>query len=97
MADFGLWTASTMLYFAAATSYERVRTARGDAARDRLFMLADEARLFEATLEASRYLDGCPDVVSYERLVEVAVRPFNRVGLFHPEVPNMYAHTAAHK
>jgi FADH2 O2-dependent halogenase len=99
MGDFRLWAASTMLYFAAAASYERLQTAGGDAVSDRLFLLADEPGLFDAAVEASRYLDGCSDIYAdgYEHLVDEAVRPYNHVGLFHPEVPNMYARTAAQK
>jgi len=58
MSSFRLWTASTMLYFAAATSYERVRAMDGEAARDRLFLLADEPSLFGAAAEALDLLEG---------------------------------------
>jgi FADH2 O2-dependent halogenase len=95
MSSFRLWTASTMLYFAAATSYERVRALDGEAARDRLFLLADDPSLFRAAEEALDLLEG--GRADYERLVEEAIRPFNHVGLLRPAVPNMYRHTAAPK
>ncbi len=99
--SFRAWTASTMLYFAAATTYER-RRADADGVPDEppAFLCADEDGLWDALRRAHRDLpdDDPPSAEAldaYEAVVEKAVRPFNEVGLFDPPAPNMYPHTAA--
>ena len=94
--DFRLFTASTMLYFAATITYERER-AIGHGF-DRLFLCADEAplqSLLNAALERLNDPSSEQMVRVYEAFVEEGIRPYNDAGLFHPEVPNMYHHTAA--
>lgn len=88
--SFHLWAASTMLYFAAATSYERAR-AGGEAPS---FLMAGDERLRSIADEALRRLE---DARNYALWLDDALRPYNHVGLFRPAVPNMYEHTAAPK
>ena len=88
--SFRLWTASTMLYFAAATSYEHAR-AGGETPS---FLLASEAGLGAVTNEALKRLE---DPTGYEEWLKEALKPYNRVGLFCPHVPNMYENTTASK
>lgn len=88
--SFRLWTASTMLYFAAATSYEHAR-AVGEAPS---FLLASEDGLRALAEEA---LQRLKDPTGYEAWLTEALRPYNRVGLFRPRVPNMYEKTTAPK
>jgi FADH2 O2-dependent halogenase len=94
--SFRAWTAGTMLYFAAATTYER-RRAAADGAPDEppSFLCADEDELRAAAREARARLSGDGDAAAYEAFVEAAIAPFNEVGLFDPPTPNMYPHTAA--
>lgn len=99
--SFRAWTASTMFYFAAATTYEQ-RRADADGVPDDppVFLCADEKPLREDVRRARQKLrdeEGpSPDAIeAYEQFAEAATRPFNDVGLFDPPVPNMYPHTAA--
>jgi FADH2 O2-dependent halogenase len=101
LASFRAWTASTMLYFAAATTYER-RRADADGVLDAPppVLCADEDGLWDALRRAHRKLpdddfSSATALDAYEAVVEEAVRPFNEVGLFDPPAPNMYPHTAA--
>jgi len=103
--SFRAWTASTMLYFAAVTTYERRRAAAGKStsafAHD--FLCADEPVLRRIVHEAHRRVAAWSDdpspssvqVAAYEQFIEEAVQPYNRVGLFDPAIANMYPHTAA--
>ncbi len=96
--SFKAWTASTMLYFAAATTYERRRAAAvGPAhafAHD--FLCADDETLRQIAHEAvHRLRANSPGPTDYAQFIEEAVQPYNHVGLFDPPVANMYAHTAA--
>ncbi len=102
--SFRLFTASTMLYFAAVISYERARSARtADPSTifERAFLCADDTAVFGLVAEAHARLRTLPRPVSpaavagFEAYVEQAIRPYNTAGLFHPPVPNMYPHTAA--
>jgi FADH2 O2-dependent halogenase len=95
--SFRAWTASTMFYFAAATTYER-RRADADGVPDTppSFLCADEDRLRMAVRRARDRLSGDGDApAGYASFVEDAVRPFNEIDLFTPPTPNMYPHTAA--
>ena len=101
--SFRAWTASTMFYFAAATTYER-RRADADGAPETMpsFLCADEVPLRNALRGARQHVPSqsppSADVLdTYEDFVEEAVGPFNEVGLFDPPTPNMYPHTAAPK
>lgn len=95
--SFRAWTASTMLYFAAATTYERRRAdANGVPDTPPSFLCSDEDRLRAAARQARSSVSGGGEApADYESFVEKAVRPFNEVGLFAPPTPNMYPHTAA--
>ncbi|MFB6248224.1 MAG: NAD(P)/FAD-dependent oxidoreductase [Salinibacter sp.] len=95
--SFRAWTASTMLYFAAATTYER-RRADADGVPDTppSFLCAEEDRLRTAARKAQSQLPGDGETpADYASFIEAAIRPFNEVGLFAPPTPNMYPHTAA--
>lgn len=95
------WTASTLLYFAAMTTYER-KLADGNDETDRSdFLCADNSSLRQIAREARNHVAAWPNsgpttdqVEKYEEFVEASIRPFNEVGLFNPSVPGMYPHTA---
>ena len=105
--SFRAWTASTMLYFAAATTYER-RRAGADGSLDNppAFLCADDEGLW-AALRRARHAIPSDEALSsdeappngaldaYESTIEDAIRPFNEVGLFDSPLPNMYPRTAA--
>lgn len=98
--SFRAWTASTMFYFAAATTYERRRTSEGILDEPPPFLCADEEALWNGLEHARNNLPpgdrASPDAIdAFEAAVKRAIRPFNEVGLFDPPVPNMYPHTAA--
>jgi hypothetical protein len=85
-----------MLYFAAATTYERRRAdADGVPETPPSFLCADADRLRAAARQARARLADGEDAAAYEAFVEAAIEPFNAVGLFAPPTPNMYPHTAA--
>lgn len=88
--SFERWTAAAMLYFAAATSYEHLRSV----GKRRPFLLVDDDLFTIAEELAVRLRDPNERTGKW---LEEALQPFNRVGLLHPPVPNMYAHTAAAK
>jgi len=102
---FDLFTVSTLFYFAAATSFEHQRCNEG---KKPLFLCADDAafkKVVERWLElvsqiqqkSDRKKSDCDSneirqaISNAENLLE----PWNGVGLFHPEVSNMYYYTAA--
>jgi FADH2 O2-dependent halogenase len=90
---FSMLAAYTMLYFAAATTYEH-RRATG--ARPAAFLCADDAklvRLIDTVLkELPTFLKSDPEAFA-SRVAEL-IAPYNRVGLFAPDQPNMYHYTA---
>jgi FADH2 O2-dependent halogenase len=101
--SFRAWTASTMFYFAAATTYEH-RRADADGVPETVpsFLCADEVPLRDALRRARQHVPSqsppsADALDTYEDFVEEAVRPCNEVGLFDPPTPNMYPHTAAPK
>lgn len=95
--NFQLFTAYSMLYFAAATSYEQ---RRGSDDAPGAFLCADDAAfvdLVTTTLQDIVQVRDEPPA-SQQRFVDNLARriePFNHVGLFAPDVPNMYRYTAA--
>lgn len=91
--SFRLWSAATMIYFAAATAYEH-RRMRGKP-NDGLFLFADDAQLASIVRQAPQRMSADED--EFEPWLEEALRPYNEVGLFRPRIPNMYEHTAARK
>jgi FADH2 O2-dependent halogenase len=94
------WVASTMLYFAAVTTYERAR-ADGDVPSG--FLCAPDPDLRRMARHAHEQVAAWPSAAlpteeqraGYEQFVEDAIEPYNEVGLFDPPVPRMYPHTAA--
>ncbi|QDU15474.1 putative oxidoreductase [Gimesia maris] len=98
--DFNLFTASTLFYFAAATSFEHQRSQEQ---KQPLFLCADDSE-FVRTVD--RWLQLVSDWEQQPRFAKAEIRqaveqaermlaPWNRVGLFQPAVPNMYYYTAA--
>ncbi|MFP6765148.1 MAG: tryptophan 7-halogenase, partial [Planctomycetaceae bacterium] len=90
--DFRKFTAFSMSYFAAATTYEQ-RRLQGSPVIGSEFLCADDDSLRRAvhTLSVNTAQETA---VSFEALCERTLRPFNHVGLFSPDHPNMYKHTA---
>ncbi len=86
--------AASMLYFAAATTYE----ARRKAGQSGAFLLADDGEFRQVV---SRLHSACPrdseSVDEWVQNVQILTQPWNTVGLFEPLRPNMYWHTAAPK
>jgi len=93
--DFQLFTAASMLYFAATVAYERGRAKVQGVPFDRLYLCADETPLFDAAGTALERLKAGDTADAFSAFVEQAVAPYNTAGLFHPAVPNMYHHTVA--
>ncbi|HEX6985430.1 MAG TPA: tryptophan 7-halogenase, partial [Planctomycetaceae bacterium] len=98
---FPLFAAFSMLYFAAATTYER-RRQRGELPPGAAFLCADDPAFRRVVSAARRQVrrltsDGLPSaaaVARFERETAEAVRPFNHAGLFDPAAKNMYRYTA---
>jgi len=87
--DFRKFSAFSMCYFAAATTYERRRLAGEPVG----FLCADDRTLVETVGELAT---GITDHSSadFESACQEALSPFNHVGLFAPQHPNMYECTA---
>lgn len=104
LSDFRLFTTWSMLYFAAATSFEKHRVAvRGQSPG---FLMADDAALVQRIRSLYRNLQdlvNSPDrltehkIDEFQEQVKTAIAPYNHVGLFEPEIRNMYRYTAAEK
>lgn len=92
LADFRKFTAFSMCYFAAATTYER-RRLENSRAIEPAFLCADDEQMRQAvsTLSAASSQKAASD---FETLCEQILRPFNHVGLFSPRHRNMYECTA---
>jgi tetracycline 7-halogenase / FADH2 O2-dependent halogenase len=104
LADFRLFATWSMLYFAAATSFEKRRVS--DSGRDAGFLMAADGafvtlvrglydRLQELVCSSGRLTEH--QIGEFEQQVKTAILPYNHVGLFAPEVPNMYRYTSAEK
>lgn len=97
---FRLFAACTMLYFAAATTYER-RRMEGDVPPP-AFLLADDVRFvelaqrFQERIAALRTFDEHA-VQQLEADLRSAIEPYNTAGLCDPAAANMYRYTAAVK
>lgn len=98
--SFRLFAATSMLYFAAATTYEH-RRLEGELRPGAAFLCADQAALRAAVVavEAAldRALEAGPTGAAIERFeTEVArrIEPFNRVGLCDLAARNLYRYTA---
>jgi FADH2 O2-dependent halogenase len=100
--NFPMFVAFVMLYFVGATTYEHRRFAAAGDFRGE-FLSADNAefRLVCESVwtEAQQLMKNSSITESvaerFAASVAAAIQPFNRVGLFHPPVTNMYQHTAA--
>ena len=100
--DFRLFTAMSMLYFAAATTYEHRRADNSGGPRN-AFLCADDKPFCSVVQQIADELDrllsqGTPNegaIAQFERATAAAVSPFNCVGLCDPAVNNMYRYTAA--
>ena len=99
--DFRLFTAMSMPYFAAATTFEQRRVT--DRRNAGAFLLADDDRFCEIVdrlANTARRLTGGAthsEVSAFEAEVSAAIAPWNSVGLCDPSVRNMYRYTAADK
>jgi FADH2 O2-dependent halogenase len=101
-ADFRLFTAFSMLYFAAATTYEH-RRAEGGWNPQAAFLCADDSQfqsIVETVLDRLHWVTETNERNSatfseFEQFVANAIEPFNSVGLCDPSVQNMYRYTAA--
>ena len=85
--------AASMLYFAAATTYEarRQHGKTGGA-----FLLADDEEFLRFVLGLRvTFPQNDSYIEPWVRAVQIVIEPWNRVGLFAPLHPNMYWHTAA--
>lgn len=92
-----LFHAASTLYFAAATTWEQRRVKSNF--RDAL-LLADDPQWLQVLDVAEREFpvdDSNSALNEYATNVERIIAPFNHVGLFHPQEPNMYRYTAADK
>ncbi len=86
--------AASMLYFAAATTFE---TRRKAGIHDE-FLLADDEEFRQVVQQLhSTCPQGSESVDDWVRTVQDLTQPWNSVGLFEPLRPNMYWHTAAPK
>lgn len=93
LGDFRRFVAATMLYFAAATSYERARVA-GNGDFQPAFLLANNPTWVAVVQRMCARLREIADVAEFERELAAAIQPFNVVGLCDPALRNMYRHSA---
>jgi len=98
---FPLFATFAMLYFAAATTYER-RRQRGEHQPGAAFLCADDTALrrfvFRTFRDLRRLLaagePGPNEVAAFERRIAEGIAPFNDAGLCDPAARNMYRYTA---
>jgi FADH2 O2-dependent halogenase len=89
----------SMLYFAAATTFER-RRLQGLLPPGAAFLCADDdslrAVVSRARRDASQLVaDPTPSrIAEFRHWIATEIAPFNHVGLLNPNVRNMYRHTA---
>ncbi len=93
LGDFRRFAAATMLYFAAATSYERARVASVGEFHPAFLLASDPAWLAVVRRMCAR-LSEASAAGQFERELAEAIRPFNVVGLCDPALRNMYRHSA---
>ncbi|MDA1013639.1 MAG: tryptophan 7-halogenase [Planctomycetota bacterium] len=101
--NFRAFSAFSMLYFAAATTFERARAS--SRSPESTFLIANNAsfrnvvrRLHEKLIAVSRLGPiSNATATAFEREVAIDIQPFNHVGLCDPGVNNMYRYTAASK
>jgi len=87
--DSDLWTAWSMMYFAAATFSERDNAGE----RPEAILLADDVEFLAVVREASKVLKQQPEGLTH--WLRGALPPWNEIGLLDPAVHNLYRHTAA--
>ena len=100
--NFRLFTAISMLYFAAATTYEH-RRAEGGPNPQAAFLCADDSlfrSIVKSVLDRLQLVTeangrNSSAISEFEHFVSNAIEPFNSVGLCDPSVQNMYRYTAA--
>ena len=93
MGDFRRFATATMLYFAAATSYERSRLACVGEFQP-AFLLADDQQWLTVVRRMCDRLREAPSIEQFEQEMAEALRPFNVVGLCDPSLRNMYRHSS---
>lgn len=97
--DFKRFAAWSMLYFAAATTFEqRFHSGSKDflcAGDDEFFSIV--GGLHDELIGRSPGDQQSVPTSRFVKRIREAIVPFNSVGLFTPEIPNMYAYTAAEK
>jgi FADH2 O2-dependent halogenase len=93
---FPSFVAYSMLYFAAATSWEQRRAAEGSRFRG-AFLCADDERLFGTVEAMHRLVQSTDRDEALEQRIATAIRPYNHVGLCDPEARNLYRYTVAAK
>jgi tetracycline 7-halogenase / FADH2 O2-dependent halogenase len=101
--SFKKFTAFTMCYFAAATTWERRRLSCefnphspgiSRLAEHRPALLCSDDPEFRAAVFNLRGQMADETDESFEKLCQETLAPFNHVGLFEPPIPNMYGATA---
>ncbi len=91
LGQFSMLATYSMLYFAAATTYERRRLS---GSQPTAFLCADDVGIRQLVETVWNDLDACPAPQHFlERTAKLA-EPYNEVGLFAPEIPHMYRYTA---
>jgi FADH2 O2-dependent halogenase len=96
--NFDLLVVASMLYFAAATTYERLRC---EGNTSLAFLCADQDRvrslLHDACAVISQHAHSSRDntIDQVRRQVASLIAPINHVGLLDDSVSNMYRHTVA--
>lgn len=98
--QFRLFVASSMLYFAAATTCERRWLDRNPT--HAAFLCADDPQFRSVVRDLYRRLESLPrsgppdaaQIAGYEQAVAAAIAPWNTAGLCDPSAGNMYRHTA---
>lgn len=102
--NFRLFTAFTMLYFAAATQNEH-RRASGQFRPGTAFLLADDPDFRQLVHDAWRQVRelaaqptvSLAEAERFEHFVARGVEPYNIAGLCDPAVDNMYTYTSIRK
>lgn len=93
MGDFRRFATASMLYFAAATSYERARLASVGDFQPAFLLSNDEQWLSVVRRMCARLSEECRTEQFEKEMIE-AIKPFNVVGLCDPSLRNMYRHSA---
>lgn len=100
LGDFRLFLAWTMVYFAAATTNEQQWAESPDQPHG--FLCADDGAFVNIVEELSQETfrvrqSGMTDEKIFRLVAQIrqSVEPYNHVGLFRPEKPNLYSRTSA--